>query len=174
MVNRVICWSEGTKLEIGGCLGRVSQLPHTCRVIHLIRCYRTARSIEELFVRLMLSRLSSWHEVEKLGIGGEAGIRTLGTGLSPYNGLANRRLQPLGHLTARLASIRDIATYAEMIRDDRAEASSAQTVAFATKCNHAGCLHRPSALRVGHNRWGTLPGTVGVLYSVRSRREGKR
>jgi hypothetical protein len=31
--------------------------------------------------------------------GGEAGIRTLGTGLSPYNGLANRRLQPLGHLT---------------------------------------------------------------------------
>ena len=170
----MICWSEGTKLEIGGCLGRVSQLPHTCRVIHLIRCYRTARSTEELFVRLMLSRLSSWHEVEKLGIGGEAGIRTLGTGLSPYNGLANRRLQPLGHLTARLASIRDIATYAEMIRDDRAEASSAQTVAFATKCNHAGCLHRPSALRVGHNRWGTLPGTVGVLYSVRSRREGKR
>ena len=33
-------------------------------------------------------------------IGGEAGIRTLGTGFSPYNGLANRRLQPLGHLTA--------------------------------------------------------------------------
>jgi hypothetical protein len=32
--------------------------------------------------------------------GGEAGIRTLGTGFSPYNGLANRRLQPLGHLTA--------------------------------------------------------------------------
>jgi integrase-like protein len=31
--------------------------------------------------------------------GGEAGIRTLGTGFSPYNGLANRRLQPLGHLT---------------------------------------------------------------------------
>jgi integrase len=32
--------------------------------------------------------------------GGEAGIRTLGRSLSPYNGLANRRLQPLGHLTA--------------------------------------------------------------------------
>jgi hypothetical protein len=32
--------------------------------------------------------------------GGEAGIRTLDTGFSPYNGLANRRLQPLGHLTA--------------------------------------------------------------------------
>ena len=32
--------------------------------------------------------------------GGEGGIRTLGTGVSPYNGLANRRLQPLGHLSS--------------------------------------------------------------------------
>jgi hypothetical protein len=32
-------------------------------------------------------------------VGGEAGIRTLGTGLSPYNGLANRRFRPLSHLT---------------------------------------------------------------------------
>jgi hypothetical protein len=31
--------------------------------------------------------------------GGERGIRTLGRGVSPYNGLANRRLQPLGHLS---------------------------------------------------------------------------
>jgi hypothetical protein len=31
--------------------------------------------------------------------GGEEGIRTLDTGFSPYNGLANRRLRPLGHLT---------------------------------------------------------------------------
>ena len=30
---------------------------------------------------------------------GETGIRTPDTGLSPYNGLANRRLQPLGHLS---------------------------------------------------------------------------
>ena len=30
---------------------------------------------------------------------GERGIRTLDTGLTPYNGLANRRLQPLGHLS---------------------------------------------------------------------------
>src|SRR5262249_45311836 len=32
--------------------------------------------------------------------GGEEGIRTLDTGFGPYNGLANRRLRPLGHLTA--------------------------------------------------------------------------
>src|SRR5688572_9550035 len=30
---------------------------------------------------------------------GDGGIRTLDTGLSPYNGLANRRLQPLGHVS---------------------------------------------------------------------------
>ena len=39
---------------------------------------------------------------ERAKAGGEGGIRTLGRGFSPYNGLANRRLQPLGHLTARL------------------------------------------------------------------------
>jgi hypothetical protein len=37
--------------------------------------------------------------------GGEAGIRTLGRVLKPYNGLANRRLKPLGHLTLRLAAL---------------------------------------------------------------------
>src|SRR5438874_2152536 len=30
---------------------------------------------------------------------GEGGIRTPDRGISPYNGLANRRLQPLGHLS---------------------------------------------------------------------------
>ncbi|GEM_PF-3549614 len=30
---------------------------------------------------------------------GEGGIRTLGTGYYPYDGLANRCLQPLGHLS---------------------------------------------------------------------------
>ena len=31
--------------------------------------------------------------------GGEAGIRTRGQGNNPVNGLANRRLQPLSHLS---------------------------------------------------------------------------
>src|ERR1700749_2616883 len=30
-------------------------------------------------------------------VGGAGGIRTLDRALQPYNGLANRRLQPLGH-----------------------------------------------------------------------------
>ena len=32
-----------------------------------------------------------------MGNGGAGGIRTLDRALQPYNGLANRRLQPLGH-----------------------------------------------------------------------------
>ena len=32
-----------------------------------------------------------------VGFGGAGGIRTLDRALQPYNGLANRRLQPLGH-----------------------------------------------------------------------------
>ena len=44
--------------------------------------------------------------------GGEAGIRTLGRAFRPYNGLANHRLQPLGHLTAtRNLSIRRASSY---------------------------------------------------------------
>jgi hypothetical protein len=33
--------------------------------------------------------------------GGDGGIRTLDRALQPYNGLANRRLQPLGHISGR-------------------------------------------------------------------------
>jgi hypothetical protein len=41
-----------------------------------------------------------WRDSLQLRLnGGEGGIRTPDTGVSPYNGLANRRLQPLGHLS---------------------------------------------------------------------------
>ena len=51
-------------------------------------------------------------QTKRSKFGGEAGIRTLGTTLRSYNGLANRRLQPLGHLTAtRKLSINEIAVY---------------------------------------------------------------
>src|SRR4051812_10661364 len=43
-----------------------------------------------------------------LGVGsGEIGIRTLDTDLTPYNGLANRRLQPLGHLSGDAKQYQD-------------------------------------------------------------------
>src|SRR5207249_12031952 len=39
------------------------------------------------------------------GRNGEGGIRTPDRGISPYNGLANRRLQPLGHLSRKPAAL---------------------------------------------------------------------
>ncbi len=36
---------------------------------------------------------------------GEAGIRTRDTGMTPYNGLANRRFQPLSHLSGASAKL---------------------------------------------------------------------
>jgi hypothetical protein len=42
-------------------------------------------------------RRGETHRIKSCG--GEGGIRTPDTGFGPYNGLANRRLQPLGHLS---------------------------------------------------------------------------
>ena len=42
-------------------------------------------------------------DVCKRGLGGDGGIRTLDSALGHYNGLANRRLQPLGHVSNSLA-----------------------------------------------------------------------
>jgi hypothetical protein len=44
----------------------------------------------------------------KRWIGGDGGIRTLDRALQPYNGLANRRLQPLGHVSC-MADMPDVA-----------------------------------------------------------------
>src|SRR5271154_2084200 len=43
--------------------------------------------------------LSCREQLLVLGAGGDGGIRTLDRALQPYNGLANRRLQPLGHVS---------------------------------------------------------------------------
>src|SRR5436853_3436975 len=42
---------------------------------------------------------------------GEGGIRTLDTGFSPYNGLANRPVQPLGHLSSRTCGVAIVAVW---------------------------------------------------------------
>ncbi len=36
---------------------------------------------------------------------GEGGIRTRGTRMNPYNGLANRRFQPLSHLSGQVPQL---------------------------------------------------------------------
>ena len=50
-------------------------------------------------------------QLSESSVGGEAGIRTLGTGLSPYNGLANRRFRPLSHLTVLIWGLRPQTPY---------------------------------------------------------------
>ena len=47
----------------------------------------------------LFSGLLSLPDTDRRRLTGESGIRTRGTGVNPYNGLANRRLQPLGHLS---------------------------------------------------------------------------
>ena len=48
----------------------------------------------------ILIKSLNYHDYLMLN-GGDGGIRTLDRALQPYNGLANRRLQPLGHISAQ-------------------------------------------------------------------------
>ena len=48
--------------------------------------------------RLVSSFTSRTYETPTM-LNGEGGIRTRGTGLTPYDGLANRCFQPLSHLS---------------------------------------------------------------------------
>jgi hypothetical protein len=52
--------------------------------------------------------------------GGDGGIRTLDTPLQAYNGLANRRLQPLGHVSSEAAFCLDFAPRARAAAAGRA------------------------------------------------------
>ena len=47
---------------------------------------------------------------------GEGGSRTHGTGLSPYDGLANRSLRPLGHLSQTIGGGSRIRTHGARLR----------------------------------------------------------
>ena len=61
-----------------------------------------------LCVRLCAGRAAKQKRKKKQRVarifGGAGGIRTLDRALQPYNGLANRRLQPLGHDSSEAGS----------------------------------------------------------------------
>ena len=48
---------------------------------------------------MLATRADVWH------VNGEGGIRTPGTGLTPYDGLANRCFKPLSHLSCSRAAL---------------------------------------------------------------------
>src|ERR1700728_3592741 len=78
--------------------------------------------------------------------GGDGGIRTLDRALQPYNGLANRRLQPLGHISGRNAR-RDICpTHPPIASVRRAELSRVFSDRFAAKDDGAKASDAPKAL----------------------------
>jgi hypothetical protein len=68
------------------------------------------------------SRREAREIISQSAYGGDAGIRTLDRALQPYNGLANRRLQPLGHVSSALCA----ATYARRIRPLQARQSNSK------------------------------------------------
>jgi hypothetical protein len=53
------------------------------------------------YSRSAIGGVASVSGPDNLRIGGDGGIRTLDRALQPYNGLANRRLQPLGHISGK-------------------------------------------------------------------------
>jgi hypothetical protein len=63
---------------------------------HLYRPYRG-----DMLVRLFKPRWRARRNPDSRKDGGDGGIRTLDRALQPYNGLANRRLQPLGHISGK-------------------------------------------------------------------------
>ena len=61
--------------------------------------------------------------------GGEGGIRTPGTGLGPYDGLANRCFRPLSHLSARLVGFNS-----DLNINSAGEARDARAAVAAERC----------------------------------------
>ena len=75
--------------------------------------HRSPISRRDLWTGLWTDLLNR-HQVIDLSeaSGGDGGIRTLDRALQPYNGLANRRLQPLGHVSR---TKQRVATYARRL-----------------------------------------------------------
>jgi hypothetical protein len=73
----------------------------------------TLKSLRNLDVRVSALEQYLVFKYLKLRLyGGERGIRTPDRAFRPYNGLANRRLQPLGHLSVSIANYTGIRTWA--------------------------------------------------------------
>jgi len=70
-----------------------------CRVVRSLQSGLSRKNREMRACFAHLARNTGGNSLQPRLRGGERGIRTLGTGVSPYNGLANRRIRPLCHLS---------------------------------------------------------------------------
>ena len=87
------------------------------------------------------------------GKSGERGIRTPDTGLNPYNGLANRRLQPLGHLSGTARKLYPIPFPASKPLFSLGKPYGSSQPAYRSK---PGWIVHPVAV---HHRSGAIPAT---------------
>src|SRR3954465_2525064 len=71
--------------------------------------------------------------------GGDGGIRTLDRALQPYNGLANRRLQPLGHISVRARYARRGGNPQAAIRPEGMLAANKKAQATGTRRGNLAC-----------------------------------
>ena len=95
---------------------------------------------------------------------GQGGIRTLGTGNTPYNGLANRPLRPLGHLSNGVGHYTRIERSEEQPRSD-AEPSSRRAPRIVAAGVFPGLRFRPR-YPLGRCRF-TLPSSSGQRARLR-------
>ena len=89
--------------------------------------------------------------------GGDGGIRTLDRALQPYNGLANRRLQPLGHVSTR-------GRYARRSREPQAARFWAPQ----------GARHSGNPADFSADRQQAAGGSPRLLFPARTPRAGER
>ena len=98
-------------------------------------------------------------------IRGEGGIRTLGTGNPPYAGLANRCLQPLGHLSKPAQQLFDYQRPVEEEEGFEPPETFASAVFKTAALNHSATP--PGPPRGGRQRW-IGPPCKGSPRTIRS------
>ena len=97
-------------------------------------------------------RSGGYGDMGTMGGGGDGGIRTLDTPLQAYNGLANRRLQPLGHVSSGGALI-----------------EARWTDCKPREARHPPRFHASALTPIAHRRivcaasWETRPKTAGPI-----------
>src|SRR5574337_528025 len=105
-------------------------------------------------------------------LGGDGGIRTLDRALQPYNGLANRRLQPLGHVSAKRAQeMRLQARYAQPFPPKQARRGRQNARPYAAATSESRSRKNPQRKLCGSTSIATLTPPRGCGAAATSARK---